>query len=126
MNSVRSNNLRNINRLNHQVAKICGLENLSLWQILTERIKPCIQLCYTTFHSLYLNEFQKSFHGKNELFSLIVLSELSNYVLMDKIFFFAKKSLSFIIPPLLISSHMELLIQEEKFVQDVEYSEMVS
>ena len=57
---------------------------------------------------------------------MIVLSELSNYVLMDKIFFFAKKSLSFIIPPLLISSHMELLIQEEKFVQDVEYSEMVS
>ena len=41
------------------IAKICGLKSLSLWQILLtyfKRIKPCIQLCYTTFYSLYLNE----------------------------------------------------------------------
>ena len=68
--------------------------------LIIERIKPCIQLCYITFHSLYLNEFQKSFHSKNEFF--------------------------FFPPPLISSSHMELLIQKEKFVQDVEYREMVS
>ena len=69
--------------------------------LLIERIKPCIQLCYITFHSLYLNEFQKSFHSKNEFFSLIILSELNNYVLMDKnlTFFLPKKFKFYNSPP---------------------------